>query len=247
MIRPATRTTLYKEVISQIVEMIKGGQWKPEDRLPGELELARRFEVGRNCVREALKALGHAGILESKPGLGTFLSRDALRNIHSMELGQFVRDDTSFTELLEARLIIEPPLVRMVAERASAADIARLETAHKRAFRAVKAGTYTVALGLEFHMALVEIAQNRVLMRLFQSIADELRMQRGVLILSHMSKEDLLRELKEHEEILDRIKRRDGDGAAELLTTHLRTAVRILSEARSKKGQGKVAGAEKKS
>jgi DNA-binding GntR family transcriptional regulator len=83
-------------------------------------------------------------------------------------------------------------------------------------------------------------------MRLFQSIADELRMQRGVLILSHMSKEDLLRELREHEEILDRIKRRDGEGAAELLTTHLRTAIRILSEARSRKGQGQAAGAGKK-
>jgi GntR family transcriptional repressor for pyruvate dehydrogenase complex len=237
MIRPATRTTLYKEVISQIVEMIKEGQWKPADRLPGELELARRFEVSRNCIREALKALGHAGILESKPGLGTFLSRDALRNIHSMELGQVVRDDTSFTELIEARLIIEPPLVRLAAERASAADVGRLEMAHRRAVRAVKAGTYSVGLGLEFHMVLVEIARNRVLMRLFQSIADELRMQRGVLILSHMSREDLLRELGEHEEILDRIKRRDGSGASALVETHLRTAARILAEARTRKDQ----------
>lgn len=237
MIRPAMRTTLYKEVIGQLVEMIKADEWQPGDRIPGELELARRFEVGRNCIREALKALGHAGILESKPGLGTFLSRDALRNIHTMELGQFVRDDTSIAELLEARLIIEPQLVQLAAERATAADVARLEGTVKRAMQAVKANSYSVQIGLEFHMVIAEIAQNRVLMRLFHSIADELRVQRGVLILSHMGKVDLLRELKEHEEILACIKRRDGAKAGELLTAHLRTAMRILMEARA--GQGK--------
>lgn len=235
MIRPATRTVLYKEVISQILEMIKTEEWKQGDRIPGEIELAKKFEVSRNCVREALKALGHAAVLESKPGLGTFLAKDALRSIHTMELGHFVRDDTSLTELLEARLIIEPQLVRIAAERATDEDTARLEAAVKRATQAVKTNTYSVQIGLEFHMIVAQIAQNRVLMRLFHSIADELRLQRGILILSHMSKEDLLRELREHEEILACIKRRDGAKAGELLAKHLRTAMRILTAARAGK------------
>jgi GntR family transcriptional repressor for pyruvate dehydrogenase complex len=226
---------LYKEVISQILEMIKAEEWKQGDRIPGEIELAGKFEVSRNCVREALKALGHAGILESKPGLGTFLAKDALRSIQTKELGQFLRDDTPLTELLEARLIIEPQLARIVAERATEADIARLEAAVKRAMHAVKTNTYSVQIGLEFHTILTQIANNRLIMRLFNSIADELRVQRGVLILSHMSKEDLLRELKEHGEILACIKRRDGAQAGELLETHLRTAMRILTEARAGK------------
>jgi GntR family transcriptional repressor for pyruvate dehydrogenase complex len=240
MIRPAARTTLYKEVISQIVEMIKGEQWNPGERIPGELELARRFEVGRNCIREALKALGHAGILESKPGLGTFLSKDALRNIRTMELGQFVRDDSSVAELIEARLIIEPQLVKIAAERATPEDIAHLEAAVKRATRAVKSNTYSVKIGLEFHMVLTEIARNRILTRLFQSIADEMRVQRGVLILSHISQADLLRELREHAKILACIKRRDGERAMELLTDHLQTARRLLTEARTAKAPSPV-------
>jgi GntR family transcriptional repressor for pyruvate dehydrogenase complex len=245
MIRPATRTVLYKEVISQILEIIKAEEWKQGDRIPGEIELAGKFEVSRNCVREALKALGHAGILESKPGLGTFLAKDALRSIQTKELGQFLRDDTPLTELLEARLIIEPQLARIVAERATEADIARLEAAVKRAMHAVKTNTYSVQIGLEFHTILTQIANNRLIMRLFNSIADELRVQRGVLILSHMSKEDLLRELREHGEILACIKRRDGAQAGELIETHLRTAMRILTEARAGKlplGEGHPGG-----
>lgn len=235
MIRPATRTTLYKEVINQIIELIKTGEWKQGERIPGEIDLARRFEVSRNCVREALKALGHAGILESKPGVGTFLAKDALRSINTMEMGQFLRDDTSLSDLMEARLIIEPELVKIVAERATEADIERLEAAVEEASRAVRTNEYSVQMGLEFHMIVAQIAGNRVIMRLFSSIADELRVQRRVLILSHMNREGFLRELGEHGEILACIKRRDGARAAELLAAHLKTAMRVLTEARTRK------------
>jgi GntR family transcriptional regulator, transcriptional repressor for pyruvate dehydrogenase complex len=235
MIRPAARTTLYKEVIGQILDMIKQGEWKQGGRIPGEIELAQKFEVSRNCVREALKALGHAGVLESKPGLGTFLSKDALRSIQTKEMGQLLRDETSLAELLEARLIIEPQLVKIASERATEEDIARLETAVKRAMQAVRTNTYSVQIGLEFHMLMAQIAGNRVIMRLFSSIADELRVQRRVLILSHMSKEGFLRELREHSAILACIKRRDGGRASELLTAHLTTAMRVLTEAQARK------------
>jgi len=237
MIRPATRTTLYKEVINQIVEMIKAAEWKPGERIPGEIELAKKFEVSRNSIREALKALGHAGILESKPGLGTFLAKDALRSINTMEMGQFFRDETSLSDILEARLIIEPQLVKIAAERATNEDVARLEAAVKRAMQAVKTNTYSVQIGLEFHMLLAQIAGNRVIIRLFSSIADELRVQRSVLMLSHMTKEGFLRELREHGAILACIKRRDGERAAELLAVHLQTAMRILTDAQARKGQ----------
>jgi len=170
-------------------------------------------------------------MIESKSGAGTFLTRDALHSIRRMEAGQIVRDDTSPEELLEARLIVEPQLAKLAAQRATGDDIARLEMAAKRARQAVKTNTYAVHLGLEFHMTVAEIARNRVLMRLFHSIADELRVQRGALILSHMSEGDLLRELREHEGIVACIKRRDAARAGELATAHLRTALRILRAA----------------
>ena len=235
MIRPATRTTLYKEVISQLLDMIKQGEWKQGERIPGEIDLARRFEVSRNCVREALKALGHAGIVESKSGLGTFLGRDAVRTIRSMELGKSMRDDVSLAELMEARLIIEPQLVKIATQRATEADIERLEAAVEEASRAVRTNEYSVQMGLEFHMIVAQIAGNRVILRLLNSIADELRLQRGVLILSHARQDDELVQLGEHGEILACIKRRQGQRAAELLTAHLETAIRILTPARAGK------------
>lgn len=229
MIRPATRTTLYKEVINQMIELIKTEEWKQGERIPGEIDLARRFEVSRNCVREALKALGHAGVVESKAGLGTFLAGDAVRTMHRMELGKSMQDMFSLAELMDARLIIEPQLAKIAAQRATDTDLARLEAAVDAANRAVKTNQYSVEMGLEFHMLLAQTAGNRVILRLFKSIAEELRLQRGVLILSHLHSRDELVQLSEHGEILAAIKKRDGRRAAELLAAHLKNAARMLA------------------
>jgi GntR family transcriptional repressor for pyruvate dehydrogenase complex len=231
---PAVRTTLYKEVTNQIIDLVKREEWISGDRIPGELELAKTFQVSRNCIREALKSLAHAGVLESKPGLGTFLSPEAKRNIHTMELGQFMRDDHSFRELLEVRMMIEPQLIQLVAERATDEEIEGISLTIEQTGKAVRENRYSMQVGLSFHMALVKIINNRILSRIFNSIADELTVQRGILMLSHPDANYLLRELKEHEDMYLCIKNRDGAKARQLMDNHLRTAMNVLLEAQIK-------------
>jgi len=230
MIRPAKRTSLYKDVINQIVEMIKTEKWSQGERIPGEIELARQFQVGRNCVREALKALAHSEILEARPGLGTFLAEDAARKVHTMELGRTLRDKNYLIELMQARMIVEPQLAEWAANHASDRDLSSIERAVNRAADAIRTNTYSLHVGFEFHMAIVEIMKNRVLLSFYESIADEMKLQRGVLILSHLSQEDLLRELREHEAIFEHIKNRNGAGAKRLMKKHLVTAIDILAK-----------------
>ncbi len=230
-IKPAIRTTLYKEVMSQMVDLVKREEWIAGDKIPGELELARTFQVSRNCIREALKSLAHIGVLESKPGLGTYLSQDARRNIHTMELGQFMRDENSFRELLEVRMMIEPQMVQMVAERATEEELEEIRKTVERTGAAVQQNSYSLQVGLEFHMSLVHIMKNRILTRIFNSISDELTVQRGILMLSHPDEHDWLRELKEHEEIYKCIKNKDGAKARDIMEMHLRTAMQILLKA----------------
>ena len=71
MIKPVSKTTLYEEVIKQIISMIKEGKWIPGDKIPGELSLSESFNVSRNIIREALKSLELSGIVEAKPGKTT--------------------------------------------------------------------------------------------------------------------------------------------------------------------------------
>ena len=72
------------QLLDAITELVENGSWKPGDKLPNEIELAASFNVSRNIMREAMKILNNFGVLESKAGIGTFVTEGAQANIHSM-------------------------------------------------------------------------------------------------------------------------------------------------------------------
>ena len=230
MIKPTKRRTLSQDIITQLLEMIRTEKWKAGEKIPGELELAASFMLSRNSVREALKALVHSGILESKAGQGTFVTLSALRNIHSMELAEMMRDESCFVELLESRLIIEPQLAHIAARKATPEEMMELTAAVERTENAYRNNTYSLEIGFEFHRIIARIAKNRFLIKYIDSIKDELKLQRGMLVLSHMSGDDLKRELDEHKQVCELINNRQADKAREAMYNHLKTALTILSK-----------------
>ena len=81
MIKPAQRRHVYEDITDQILEIISEGQWKENERIPGELELSELFQASRNSVREAIKALALLGVLHAHSGRGTFVAENALSRI----------------------------------------------------------------------------------------------------------------------------------------------------------------------
>ena len=69
----AKRTGLVDQVIAQMRELVSSGEWPLGDKIPPETELVTALGVGRNTVREAVRALSHAGLLEVRQGDGTFV------------------------------------------------------------------------------------------------------------------------------------------------------------------------------
>ena len=67
------RSPLVDLAVAQLREQVLSGQWAVGARLPAETELAQRLEVGRSTVREAVRALVHAGLLETRQGSGTYV------------------------------------------------------------------------------------------------------------------------------------------------------------------------------
>ena len=83
---------LYHQVKTLLLQEIEAGRWKPDDRLPPENELIRRFHVSRITVRHALRELEQLGYIRREQGRGTFVQRPAV------DLGP--RELTSFTDEL---------------------------------------------------------------------------------------------------------------------------------------------------
>jgi DNA-binding FadR family transcriptional regulator len=99
----------YEQVADLLAADIRAGRLAPGERLPSERDLARRLEVGRASVREAIAALQVSGLVETRPGSGTFVAAtpEEVREVH----------DSSPSDLLEARAMFEPQVARLAAQR----------------------------------------------------------------------------------------------------------------------------------
>ena len=215
MIKPVVRSTLYESVLEQMLTSIERGYWEPGGRMPGESALASKFQVSRNSIREVMKSLAFFGIVEPRPGNGTFLSPNALRNIHNTELVKLISGRSSLIELMEVRLI-EAQAAYWASERATKETIAELEAILREEKLLPEPD---VDLHARFHDTIVKLSGNKLLIQLYNSIRAEISIQRKKF--KEWPVEELRKFSIEHAQILDRIKNKDPKSARDLMQTHI--------------------------
>ncbi|HEY3472386.1 MAG TPA: GntR family transcriptional regulator, partial [Amycolatopsis sp.] len=113
-------------IAAEVRARIEDGHWPAGTVLPTELALAAEFAVSRPSVREALSALQFAGYVEPRRRRGTVVLGDspvpgAARHVRAARTFEEVVD------LLEARLVLEPAVLRLAA---ADPDPAALDEAH---------------------------------------------------------------------------------------------------------------------
>jgi DNA-binding FadR family transcriptional regulator len=110
----------YEQVVRRLAADIAAGRRAPGERLPSERDLARGLGVGRASVREALAALANQGLLETRPGSGSFVAADAPARLRG-GAGPELPHDAAPSDVLEARALLEPAVARLAAGRAAGA------------------------------------------------------------------------------------------------------------------------------
>ena len=222
MFKPANKSTLHDDVLAQMTEAISQGTWGPGSRLPGEQALAEQFEVSRNCIREVLKALALSGVVEARPGSGTFLSLNALRQLKGNKLVATMLDESSLRELMEMRCLIEGQVAYWATERATDKQIKELGKilAHK--------SKSLIDNHARFHDALAEIVGNRLLFRFLESIKGELEFSRQRF--RKMPDRSMEEHNAHHLIVYDRIKNRDAAGARKAMIDHILSGWHYLLE-----------------
>jgi GntR family transcriptional regulator, transcriptional repressor for pyruvate dehydrogenase complex len=118
--RPANRPPKLAEVVArEIVADIAAGGWQPGETLPSESAMLARFRVGRASLREALRILEIQGIVRLKPGPrgGPVVAAEAVQDFARMATLHFQMRGVAYQELIDARLMLEPMMARLAAER----------------------------------------------------------------------------------------------------------------------------------
>jgi DNA-binding FadR family transcriptional regulator len=116
---PIRAQQVYERIVERIADEIRVGLLRAGERLPSERELAARLEVGRSSVREAIAALQLQGIVETRPGAGSFVAADAVERVRAGDGASAVAHDASPSALLDARALLEPGVARIAAARAA--------------------------------------------------------------------------------------------------------------------------------
>lgn len=215
-------------IVEQIRLLMRQGQLKPGDRLPAERDLCERFGVSRVTVREALRMLESAGLVEIRVGArgGAFVTAPSSNRVGEGLTDLLTLSVISAADVTEVRLILEVGIVPLVCERATEEDLAELEKICERAEVALRKGEYSMRMSLEFHARVAQATHNPALEMLVESF-------RGPILMSLEQAKEVAPDMgelgtKEHEQFAEAVRRRDAAEASRLMRVHLtRTAHRV--------------------
>jgi len=233
---PIVRRTSTQDAVDQLFRMIRSGMWKIGDQLPPEKELAEQLGVGRSTIREALQNLAAINIIESSAGHRTVLKSPTPGEIFRTDLVAFLLEDVTATELLEARMMIEPDCARLAAERGSVADFAFIGKVLDDHRKSLEAGDPVHELGAAFHLAITRAARNRVAEMFMISIMDLLTERGRMADRIEGARE---RELVDHHRLFEKIRSGDPEAARRAMLDHIQDwsgtydGVTLANQARS--------------
>ena len=206
----AVRT--FESVVAQIRDLISRGRLRPGDKLPAERELSVQLGVGRNAVREALRVLEQAGIVELRSGKagGAFVTSgrpdviaESMRDL--LNLGNI-----SFDNLWETRLLLSDVVVTLACERADESDLAELTAKLAEARDAYASGDLArkSRCNIDFHERLAQATHNPMIGVIMASVTDLVR-----YFTERLGSDPSARTLDSRDRFLEALRRGDAEQA----------------------------------
>ncbi len=207
------------EVARLIRDDIDSGRLKPHDRLPAERSLAEQFGVARGTVREALNQLVSEDLIEVKRGSGAYVLES------ETTFGRDIVRDARPLELVDTRFALEPHICRLAVLNARPSDLQRLDELLEIMENAVGDPSGFAAADMEFHNLLAESTGNRLLAWIISQISQVRNEEQwGKMLRLTLSRDTIRAYNQHHRGIVEAIRRRNPDGAAGLMKSHLQAA-----------------------
>ena len=165
---------LPEQSADKLREMIIQESMKTGSKLPAEAELMARFGVSRSTVREAVRILQTEHIVDIRQGQGTFLC--AMPGLAEDPLGlRFADQEELIAQLLETRLLIEPGVAALAAQRRRMEHLAEMKQLLDRMDNAYLHGEDYTPFDFEFHSLIARCTGNDVVMRLLPTIHESIQ------------------------------------------------------------------------
>ena len=219
---PVSSKKLYMQIYTQILSEIQSGSFKIGDKLPAERELCEQFGVSRAPIRQALSALELNGFIYSRQGEGVFVKNNHITPENS-ESAIFFKS-VSPEDIIEARMNIEPLIIKFAAQRATDEDIEELRSTLNQMKEETRAGVYVPETDEKLHCGIAKASHNDLLINIMAAITNAMKQQEMWTFLRDrtVTRSDY-RDINfnEHELIIKAIEEHDEIKAVETMTRHM--------------------------
>lgn len=219
-------------VMEQLEERIISGALPKGQKLPSEQELSEQAGVGRRAVREALKTLEAKGLVEIRKGSGAWVTRNDFdsfiesmtRNVQAyLEL-----DSIKLRHLLQFRELLAGSVIAILAQapkQETTEALQRSLEAQKEAYRNNSWTGYAQA-HLEFHRTIIESLGNPIVTTMYSQV---IRLLEPAMKKAGSVRTIVRSSVREHQEILDAIRRGDAGRAHQAVQSHLAFSMKHLN------------------
>ncbi len=208
------RLTMY------FAEQIFEKRLKKGDKIESDRVLAQKMNVGRSAIREALKVLEVLGMIDIRPGQGTYISNhEASFFIVPLSWSLFLNGG-QIDSIVEVRNLLEVKAAYLAARCTDKECLDRLYDISHKLHKAYVEKDFKEFLDgdLEFHICIAECSGNQVIYSMIQTISNLMRHVSG----SGMVDEEQLKDIyEEHQRVYGLILAKDTEGASEAMKEHL--------------------------
>jgi DNA-binding FadR family transcriptional regulator len=228
MFRKVTTGRISEDIVEQIKAAIRDGRLEAGDRLPPERALTARFGVSRMSVRDALRILESAGLIEIRVGArgGAYVRAPGSEVVGEGIVNMLLLSSISSEDVTEARQVLELGIVPLVIEHATEEDLRALDEICDASREALRDGNYPSELSARFHVAFARASHNAAIEMLVESLRRPLITS---LELARRAAASTGRSgVREHVALVRAVRDRDVDAAQAVMVRHLgRTARRL--------------------
>jgi DNA-binding FadR family transcriptional regulator len=227
LFRPVRSGNAFEDTVARLLQTIRLGIVAPGEALPPERDLAARFSVSRDTVREAIRELAQAGYLVSKRGRygGTFVTDPVPAAVGSGAVGTAAAlDSAEIEDVLGLREILELGAARAVAARSLSAAERDLLWTRQRDAAAASEDNYR-RLDSRLHLTIGELVGTPSLVSL---LADNRTRINELLDRIPLLSMNIAHSNQQHESIVVAILTGDPDSAAAAMREHLDGSAALL-------------------
>lgn len=225
LLDPMNSKSIVDQITTRITNAIINGELLPGQRIPTETELCESMQVGRNSVREAIKALVAMGVLNIRRAEGTFVAEGfSDRMLDPMVYGLILEGSNS-TAMIELRRLFEIGILKLAIEKSGEEDINRMQEALTELRKVTEKPSdknEILEADINFHRALEAAIKNPLVDKISVVIERLSRPTRVRAVEQFMQKHELQDMLDMHEQILKVIMKRDETAVSEVIDEHFK-------------------------